>query len=86
MREREGDVSERQLSPSRIRWPWQIEYRATMRDRLSDAVMFTQAHLLSRLVDIKGSSSNLAELEAIRDALVQLRILQQDTNGSKPRT
>ena len=79
-------MSERQLSPSRIHWPWQIEYRATMRDKLPDAVMFTQAHLLSRLVDIKGSSSNLAELEAIRDALVQLRILQQDTNGGNPHT
>jgi len=57
-----------------------------MRDRLPDAVMFTQARLLSRLVDIKGRSSTLEELDAIRDALVQLRILQQDMDGSKPRT
>lgn len=49
-----------------------------MHDRLPDAVMFTQAHLLSRLVDIKGNSSNQEEIDAIRDALVQLRILQQE--------
>jgi len=74
-------------SPSpRMLYPeWRNEYRAALleldREKLAERVMAAETAIFKRLQAISQSSDNLAERQAIEDALASLRVLKRDSLG-----